>query len=64
MMTQQLQDALNAAIASGMVSESSVFDLISHGHRRRKNDILERVSKSLDEGVTEAELVAVIEKAR
>lgn len=64
MMTQQLLDALNSAIDSGMVSEASVFDLIAHGHRRRKNDILERVSKSLDEGVTEAELVAVIDKAR
>lgn len=64
MMTQQLLDALNDAIDSGMLAEQAVFDLISHGHRRRKNDILERVSKSLDEGVTEAELVAVIDKAR
>lgn len=64
MMTQQLLDALNAAIDSGTVSEASVFDLISHGRQRRKTAILERVSKSLDEGVTEAELVAVIGKAR
>lgn len=64
MMTQQLQDALNDAIDSGMVTEASVFDLIFHGRQRRKNDILARVSKSLDEGVTEAELVAVIDKVR
>lgn len=64
MMTQQLLDALNDAVDSGVVNEQELFDTIARGHQRRKHATLERISKSIDEGVSEAEFIAVINKQR
>lgn len=63
-MTNETFDALEAALAAGTINESELMDLISRGNVRRKESILKRVSKALDEGATEADFVAVVEKSR
>lgn len=63
-MNEQLRIELESAISSGAVSESEVRDLIARGYQRQKQSTLERISKSIDEGVSEAEFLAVINKQR
>lgn len=56
--------AISNALEAGEVQPSEVLDLVARGKQRRKSIVLEKVSKALDDGATEAEFIAVAEKRR
>lgn len=63
-MTEDLQNELNAALNAGAINEQEILDVISRGYVRMKHGLAERVIKAIDDGASEAEFVAVIEKRR
>lgn len=63
-MNEQLRIDLDAAVQAGAITEQELRDVIARGYQKLKHATLERISKSLDEGVSEAEFLAVINKQR
>jgi len=57
-------EKLQAAIDARIVDPQEVEDLIARARQRRKLATLDRVSKALDEGATEEEVLAALEKKK
>ena len=61
---KELLEQLRQALEAGLVSEAEVNDLLARASARRKQATLDKVAKRLDEGMTEDEVMAALEKRK